>query len=214
MTRETAPIAKLYKTLVFIGIVVGPIYWLMFTDDGKRRTDTMVLWLAGGQTIEMNFKALDSHYKPEDWQRVYDHVEWQCQDSNSSLGNRLCYAEIASYNGIPSNYLSVFFQNNVTNAVKLAYRDQYHNEIGRDLVEQLGKPVTSQAGNDPNNHVLQWQTRYGQVLLKKSLQRGEEPVLIWLAQEPADNNQPAISQPSSSSRGINNELIPGSQHNY
>jgi len=190
MTREAAPIMKLYKTLIFIGMVVGPIYWLMFTDDGTRRTDTMVLWLAGGQLIDLNFKALDSHFKPADWKRVYPDADWQCKETRSSLGDSLCYAEIASYNGIPSNYLSVFFYNEITTAVKLAYRDQYHNEIGRDLVEQLGKPSVK---NQPDNSsILQWETDSGLILLKKTLKRGEDATLIWIAH---DNNKTGREEP-------------------
>jgi hypothetical protein len=183
MTRETLPIIKLYKTLIFIGIVVGPIYWLMFTDDGKRRTDTMVLWLAGGTSIDLNFKVLDDHYQPDDWKHVYPRVEWHCKDTRSSLGSHLCHAEIASYNGIPSKYLSVFFDQERTSAVKLVYRDQYHNEIGRDLIEQLGKPDVSGVadGNSRSDaNILQWQTQNGLVLLKKTLERGEEATLMWI----------------------------------
>ena len=33
--RETLAMSKLYKTLLLLAVVVGPIYWLMFTDDGK-----------------------------------------------------------------------------------------------------------------------------------------------------------------------------------
>ena len=198
MTRETMPIVRLYKTLVFIGIVVGPIYWLMFTDDGKRRTDTMVLWLAGGATIELNLQALDSNFRPADWQNVYDHVEWQCKDIASPYGNQLCEGEIASYNTIPANDLKVFFSNGVTNYVELGYRDQYHNEMGRDLIEQLGKPAVVPVDRKGSMHVLQWQTKHGFVLLKQELERGESPILIWRAHTPASNNQPAISQPSSS----------------
>ena len=198
MTRETMPIVRLYKTLVFIGIVVGPIYWLMFTDDGKRRTDTMVLWLAGGATIELNLQALDSNFRPADWRSVYDHVEWQCKDIESPYGNQLCYGEIASYNTIPANDLKVFFNDGVTSHVELGYRDQYHHEIYRDLREQLGKPLTARARDETNNNILEWKTEHGIVLLKQTLERGEHPVLIWLARTPASNNQPAISQPSSS----------------
>ena len=179
--RETLPLWNLYKTLLLIIIVAGPIYWLMFTTDGKRRTDTMVLWLSGGESIEVNFKALDHHFNEQNWKTIYPDLDWQCKDTRDSLGKRVCFSKIASYNGIPSSYLSVFFNTTGTNAVKLGYRDQYHDEIGEDLLYQLGQPISVTDPVQSSPDLYQWRTQHGQLLLKKSLLRGEEPVLIWLA---------------------------------
>ncbi len=180
MARETIPINKLYKTLFFIALIVGPIYWLMFTPDGTRRTDSIVLWLAGDTPIDLNFKILDDRFRVKDWKLVYPDVEWQCSETRSSaLGEFFCYGEIATYNGIPSRYISVFFIDGVTSAVKLVYRDQYHSEIGRDLTEQLGKATLS-AGAGEREQVLQWHTGTGVVLLSVELARGEEGTLMWL----------------------------------
>ena len=183
--RETLSINKLYKTLLLILIVVGPIYWLMFTTDGKRRTDTMMLWLFSGESIELNFDVLDRQFSEQDWKKVYPDVEWQCKTSQSSLGQRICFSEIASYNGIPSSYLSVFFDDqSATLSVKLVYRDQYHSDIGEDLIHQLGSPMAnglSGPQDAASDQILQWKTAGGRVLLKQTLQRDEEPVLLWLA---------------------------------
>ena len=177
--RETLAMNKLYKTLLLIAIVAGPIYWLMFTDDGKRRTDNMVLWLAGGETVDINFAALDSHFTEDDWKNIYPELEWQCQVSQSPFGERICFAEIAAYNGIPANYLSVFFNGRKTSTIKISYRDQYHRDVGQDLLTQIGQP---QIGAE-QTEVLQWITPFGRILLKKELDRGEEPSLFWLAGE-------------------------------
>lgn len=182
--RETLSINKLYKTLFFLALVAGPIYWLMFTEDGKRRTDTMVLWLFGGESIDINFAVLDPHFREDDWRSVYPELVWQCKDTQSSFGDRVCFSEIASYNGIPSQYLSVFFTGSMTSAVKLGYRDQYHSEIGKDLLTQLGRPDNADvayAENASTSPVLQWTTEFGRVLLKQQLDRGEEPAMLWLA---------------------------------
>lgn len=176
LRENTLSINKLYKTLLLILIVAGPIYWLMFTIDGKRRTDTAMLWLFSGESIEINFKILDSSFTESNWKTVYPDVSWQCKPSTSSFGERLCFSDIASYNGIPAQYLSVFFDGPHTKAVKLVYRDQYHSDIGEDLVFQLGNPI-----NTSNDQILSWNTEFGRVLLKQSLHRGEEPVMLWLA---------------------------------
>ncbi len=182
--ENTLSINKLYKTLLLIAIVAGPIYWLMFTTDGKRRTDTAMLWLFSGESIEINFSALDPKFTEDNWKEVYPALDWQCRASSSPFGERVCFSDIASYNGIPSQYLSVFFDGPFTRTVKLVYRDQYHSDMGEDLLYQLGKPVNANvpyAENASSDQVLQWQTDFGRILLKQSLERGEEPVMLWLA---------------------------------
>ena len=36
---------SLYKRLFLLFLVLGPFFWLMFTEDGKRRTDLVLLSL-------------------------------------------------------------------------------------------------------------------------------------------------------------------------
>ena len=175
---------KIYKTVIIIAIVVAPIYWLMITEDGKRRTDTLMLWIAGGDPIDINFKVLDNKYSVEDWKKVYEDIDWQCEEQASTWGDEICYAEISSYNGIPAYYVSVFFSDNYASALKLVYRNQYHARLGEDLISQLGQPERVSAGMDAapdSNSILRWPTDHGTVLLKQELGSGEEEAsLLWL----------------------------------
>ena len=177
---------KIYKTLIVIAIVVAPIYWLMMTDDGKRRTDTLILWLTGGDPVNINFKALDNRYSIEDWQRVYGDIDWKCREQASTWGNETCYSEISSYNGIHARYITVFFSDGYSSAFKLVYRNQYHAQLGAELQHQLGKPeqVKAGPGDAPDsNNIIKWQTDHGMVLLKQQLDSGEEEAsLLWLPQ--------------------------------
>ena len=175
---------KLYKTLIIIAIVVAPIYWLMITEDGKRRTDTLVLWITGGDPININFKALDSQYSIQDWKKVYEDIDWQCKEQASTWGDEICYSEISSYNGIPARYVTIFFAKGFSSALKLVYRNLYHAQLGQELQKQLGKPerVNAGPGDAPDsNSILKWQTDHGVLLLKQELGSGEEEAsLLWL----------------------------------
>lgn len=175
---------KIYKTLIIIAIVVAPIYWLMITEDGKRRTDTLMLWITGGDPININFEALDSRYNMQEWKQVYKDIEWQCKDQATTWGDDICYSEISSYNGIPARYVTVFFAGGHVSALKLAYRNQYHAQLGAELQHQLGKPeqVKAGPGDAPDsNSIIKWETDHGMVLLKQELSSGEEEAsLLWL----------------------------------
>jgi len=169
-----------HKRLFLVIIVVAPMYWLLFTEDGKRRSDTLILWLAGGDPIDINFKVLDNQYSIEDWKRVFSDIDWSCKDEQTFFGNQYCYSEVSSYNGIPAKYLTVFFKNSHVNAVKLVYRNQYHQQLGKDLHQQLGTPL-HQKHETEENDMLQWHTEHGTVMLKTELTPNEQASLIWLS---------------------------------
>lgn len=175
-------IATLHKRIFLVAIVVLPMYWLLFTEDGKRRSDTLILWMMGGDPIDINFRALDNKYSQDDWKKVYSDIDWQCRTQQTAFGESMCFSEISSYNGLPARYLSVFFDNSHTSAVKLVYRNQYHQQLGQDLQQQLGLPL-HKTGKTADDDVLQWQTDHGMILIRKSLKPDEEATLIWLAQK-------------------------------
>ena len=170
-----------HKRLFLVVIVVLPMWWLLFTDDGRSRSDTVILWLAGGETIGINFKELNNSYSIEDWQKVYPDMDWQCENKNNGFGDQYCYSEIASYNGIPANYVTVFFRQGQVSALKLVYRNQYHQRMGEDLHQQLGTPLLRQDQQEQHD-MLQWNTDHGVVMIKQQIQPEEQASLIWLAQ--------------------------------
>ena len=173
---------SIHKRLFLVFIVVAPMYWLVFTEDGTRRSDTLVLWMAGGDPIDLNFKAVDHRYSMEEWKQVFSDIEWQCRSESTDFGNEFCYSEISSYNGIPARYLTVFFAQDRLNAVKLVYRNLYHRQIGHDLQQQLGRPITP---TPPANEegLLRWRSAAGVVVMKADIGSDEEATLLWLSSQ-------------------------------
>lgn len=169
-----------HKRFFLVLIVIAPMYWLIFTDDGKRRSDTLILWLAGGDPIDLNFRVLDNHYSIDDWKKVFADIDWDCKNQETAFGDQYCFSEISSYNGIPARYLTAFFKNSHINAVKLVYRNQYHQQLGLDLHQQLGTPL-HQTHESAENDMLQWHAESGMVMVKTELKPEEEASLIWLS---------------------------------
>ena len=56
-------IPSFYKRILAFFVVIGPIFWLVFTEDGQRRTDIVLLTLWGEDEIALNLKALDKVIK-------------------------------------------------------------------------------------------------------------------------------------------------------
>ena len=78
-------IPALYKKLMAVIAVIGPIYWLMLTDDGRRRTDLVVLYLAGEPTVELRLDTLASAASEERFREFVPDVEWQCENTRTPV---------------------------------------------------------------------------------------------------------------------------------
>ena len=173
-------IPTLYKRLLAVIAVIGPIYWLMLTDDCRRRTDLVVLYLAGDPTVELRLDTLSSAADEEQFRDYLPDVEWQCENSRTPFGERTCLTPIGSFNDTPSHYLVLYFEENALQAMKVAYREHYHEFLTQQLTRMLGRPTGGEEG------VLQWKTENGLVLVQKELPTDvEKPTLMWLSAEQA-----------------------------
>ena len=172
----------IYKKLLILCVVFGPILWLMFTEDGQRRTDTMVLWLFGEEEISMDLDALSNQYAEQEIGKVYGNLNWRCQDREDTYGDRVCVARIGIFNGIPARYLTVFYRDGRLSAVKLHYRAHNHGQLQSQLYTLWGDPYEpTQTTSEDSGQVLQWRTHFGLVLMKKALIGDDEPALFWLS---------------------------------
>ena len=190
ITREThhteskmnLKLPTLYKRLLAFVIVIAPIYWLIFTEDGQRRTDSVVLFLWGEDEIKFNLEALDDRFTEQELREVFPDIDWKCQDIDTDFGNRLCAAKIGIYNGIPARFIAIYFRDEWVNGVRISYRRIYHDQLIQQLLQQMGQPVTepvdSAAGDGET--ILRWDTGRGNVVLKQVLRETEEPALLWL----------------------------------
>ncbi len=176
---ESLMLNQMYKRLLLVAIVVGPIFWLVFTEDGQRRSDAVLLWLLGKDEMRINLKALSPALKKSDIEKVYANINWQCTTRHSAFGDSLCAANIGLYNDIPAKYITLFFADDRLNGLKLEYLSHYHDQILKQLYLQLGKPEQNPA-DKPGGPVYRWLTEYGMVIAKKKLQEGDEPALLWL----------------------------------
>lgn len=175
---------RFHKTVFALAAVIGPLYWLTATDDGQRRVDSVLLTLAGKPAVDFNLAALDGRLTEAELKQVFPDQDWQCQDQASAFGQRLCAAEIGSFNGLPARYLSVFFAGGHASALKLGYRNVYHDQLLTQLLQQLGQPGSAGQDAPPAEAVLRWDTGHGSVVLKRQLLEGDEAALLWLAGSP------------------------------
>ncbi len=175
---------KFYKRLLLVTIVVGPIWWLVFTEDGQRRSDMFLLRVFGDAPFYLNLKVLDGRFNEAELHQLYPEFSWQCKDEATDFGDRYCISRIGSFNDLPADSAALFFRDSGITAVKVNYRHNYHAQLGKDLRYQLGYPLpeAASARDMPDaNKVVHWRTEGGHVITKKILDKGEESALLWLS---------------------------------
>jgi hypothetical protein len=176
-------VPKFYKRLLLVAIVVGPMWWLVFTEDGQRRSDMALLYLFGDDPLYLNLKVLDDRFTEQEMRQLYPEIPWQCQEQASAFGVHTCVGKIGSFNQVPADYAKFYFGDSTLNAVKVVYSQNYHSILGKDLNHQLGNPLEPFASDDfpVGEDVVRWRTDGGFVLAKKKLNKGDEPALLWLS---------------------------------
>ncbi|MCB1877174.1 MAG: hypothetical protein KDH88_14455 [Chromatiales bacterium] len=170
-------IPSLYKKFLLIAIVLGPVYWLMFTEDGRRRTDLVFLYLSGEPSVALDLSVLGAAATEQQLREFLPDVQWTCEDKPTAFGARNCVARIGAFNDTPAHYLvSYFDEAKSLKALKMVYRRAYHAWLLSHFTRNLGKPIGDNGG------VLRWTTTRGVVLMKSEISAADpEPSMIWLA---------------------------------
>lgn len=175
-----------HKSFFIVLMVIAPLWWLTMTEDGQRRADGVLLRLFGDKPIELKIDVLDGQLTEAELKKIYPELPWLCQDANTNFGKRVCSSKIGTYNGLPSRLISFYFRNDHLNAVKLNYRENYHVQLGSQLITQLGQPNLPVAISDDSpapENILKWNSPHGTVVIKEELDKGEEAAMLWLSQQ-------------------------------
>jgi len=168
-------IPRFYKTLLALTVVIGPITWLMVTEDGRRRTDLMVLGFKDAPMVQMRLDPLTSAFSEDRIREFLPEIQWQCSNTRTPFGERNCVSPIGAFNETPAHYMTLYFEGDALQAMKVAYRGAYHNHLTGLLAQMLGPPKNDQG-------IWRWVTEHGLVLVPANLTGdAAEPALMWLS---------------------------------
>lgn len=171
---------SLYKKLLALAAVIGPMFWLMLTEDGRRRTDMLMLWFFGEPQVSMALTELRTGIGEAELRQVYPQLALVCEDRESIFGTRSCKAPISGFNEIPAHYLAFFLTEGRLTAVKAGYRSSYHESMVSMTRRMLGTPA--QAADD--SPAVTWAAGDGIALLpREAVDDKDESALLWLSPE-------------------------------
>jgi len=167
----------LYTKLLLLAIVFGPFFWLVFTDDGQWRTDTVLLMLFGKPALNLAPERLYPGLDEAAVRERFRKIDLDCADAATPFGDRLCAAEIGTFNSIPARSLVLYYADGRLMVAKIDYRRRYHARLLAWLTKRLGTPEAAAEGTTAT-----WSVDEGVVVARAGeLGPDEEPALLWLS---------------------------------
>ncbi len=168
---------RTYKLLLALAVVIGPFYWLMFTEDGRRRSDLFIMHILGKPSFNIAYDRLSGAVTHADIEAQFPKVSFRCAERRSALGDEVCGTEIAAFNGLPAQRALLHYGAGRLTALRLDYRRQYHAMLLASLRSGLGEPREEAGGS-----TLRWQVDGGTVVLPAAAPKTDaDAVLMWLA---------------------------------
>ncbi|MFY9976109.1 MAG: hypothetical protein WAK53_17780 [Chromatiaceae bacterium] len=179
-------IPRRYKTVLALVAVLGPIVWLMFTEDGQRRTDLVLMSILGRPAFDAALESFTDRLTEDRLRADFPAIELACTDGESLFGDRSCEARIGSFNQYPASELGLFFDGGRLSAVKVLYPRAYHARIRGWVERRVARLREVSEGPPPaplvNGGVAAWPVTDGALLLKDGdLGPSDEPALLWLS---------------------------------
>ena len=172
--------SRFHTRLITLLIVATPIIFLLFTEEGRRISDVMILRIAGHTAINFNYAALDPRFNRDSINSALPDLELVCEPVTSHFGSRACHSTIAAVNGLPARYVIFYFEANRLRAMKLGYQRPYHASFLNQFAAMLGAPLAEDVATRPP--VVRWRAGSGQlVAVSGPLPGDDEPAFYWLA---------------------------------
>lgn len=169
----------LYKNLLLLAIVLGPLYWLLLTEDGQLRADVALLSLLGKPELNLTLEGLHAGLTESQLREIAGDLSLRCLAVATPFGDRACTTEIAIFNSVPARTFTLYLQGDQARAVRVDYRPHAQGALEAQFRHRLGL-----AGQrDPAHPEAQtWPARDGLVLMPAD-RPGEEAqaALFWLS---------------------------------
>lgn len=173
--------SSLFKRFYLIVIIAAPLVWLIMTDEGRRYTDLGILYVKGGNGMDIHLEALNSGINEERLKKQLPDTPFECGEQATPFGDRICQVQLASFNGLPSRFAIAYFADNRLQAFKIGYQRPYHSDLLKHLFAKLGTPGAEDHLTSPNAPGLyRWKVEDGELIaLDENSLEGNEPSILW-----------------------------------
>lgn len=113
-------------------------------------------------------------------QESFDHLFFKCADESSNLGDRVCFARISSFNGVPATLIAFFFKNGRYHYLRVSSASENHAALRAGLDKKYSYLGESRSSTQ----------KFGQPLGMWSASTG---IISMFVDEPADKSETLVT---------------------
>lgn len=112
------------------------------------------------------------------------HLHMTCTRETSSLGDRVCWAPISSYNDIDAETAAFFFKQGKLSFIRLSFSGKVHPQLFSQMHKKFG-PVRpfKKSGDIHGNSIVGWIRPQGIIAINDHIEPQHEAIVLWISDE-------------------------------
>ena len=108
-------------------------------------------------------------------------VGFECATESGNLGDRVCWANVSSFNDLPASMVAFFFKQDKVKYVRVASSGENHSEFKNYVDRQFSYVgISPNSTRDVGQKLGVWLSKSGRVPFTIDIPpKGEETILLW-----------------------------------
>jgi len=160
----------------------------------------------------LDLDAYHENLGEADIQRDLHHLHMTCNVETSSLGDRVCWAPISSYNDIDAETAAFFFKQGKLSFIRLSFSGKVHPQLFSQMHKKFGPVRTfKKSGDIHGNSIVGWVRPKGIIAINDHIEPQHEAIVLWISGEKMFAQMfGKYMDPSSGQKNESASLAPGS----
>jgi len=140
-------------------------------------------WLRAKPVI-LDLDAYHGNLGENDIRRDLHQLHFTCTAETSSLGDRVCWAPITSYNDIDAKIAAFFFKEGKLTFIRLSFSGKEQPQLFSQMHKKYGPVRTfKKSGDIHGNSIVGWVRPKGIISINDHIEPQHEAIVLWISGE-------------------------------
>lgn len=184
MTGEKPGVGRTrrFLSLVVLSVVLAVGYGVFKHQYGMPGTSPLDRLRA--QPVVLDLDAYHGSLIEADIKRDLHHLHFTCTVESSSLGDRVCWAPISSFNDVEAQIAAFFFKEEKLSFIRLSFSGKEHPRLFSQMHKKFGPVRTfKKSGDIHGNSIVGWVRPKGIVAINDHIEPQHEAIVLWISGE-------------------------------
>lgn len=134
--------------------------------------------------LRLDLDAYHGNLIEADIKRNLHHLHFTCTIETSTLGDRVCWAPISSYNDVDAEIADFFFKEGKLSNIRLSFSGKVHPQLFLQMHKKFGPVRTfKKSGDIHGNSIVGWVRPKGIIAISDHIEPQHEAIVLWISGE-------------------------------